>query len=1776
MRLVPAKTRPALALALLLLALLLAAPLAARAQGSFDLPGLARDAEVLERDLTRRFPAGATPAQRAAAEQRAQAAERRGDWAAAAQGWEDRIAGGEARPEHWLAYGRALLQRTPPDPARALAAGQRGFDMVPAGAPEIPALLLMAEALGRLERHAQAQQALAAVIERAPGEPRYRQMLADARRAAGLLVARINTEPEAEPARACLAFTVPPARRTDWQPQDWIRAEPPVPGLAILREGDQLCAAGLPHGEATRLVLRAGLPGEDGLRLNRETTLRVAMPNRRPRIILDSRFFILPRGQAPRIGLATVNLSALTLRLVRVTERNLVPFGRDWTPGEALDSWAAENVPETWGRTVWEGRAALPALRPNQVQRQVIPLPEAARVLAEPGLYVLVIGPGDGQRAGLAALPVMVTDLGLTAWRSGGGEGAAGAGGGGLAVQARSLGSGRPAPGVRVRLLSSANDILAEETAGADGLVRFAAPLLRGRGPVAPRALHAFAGPAEAPTDMVALDLEQAAFDLSDRGAVGLAPPGPLDAFLWLDRGIYRPGETVQAAALLRDNGGRPVDIPARLRVRRPNGSVFAEAVPAREPGAAVLWPIALPRAVPAGVWTLEVLADPDAPPIGRAEFRVDAFVPERLEVTAGPPAAAQPLGPLVPGTPLAVPVTARFLYGAPGAGLTGQAELRLQALRSPGFAGLPDYLFGLVDENFAPDLMSFDIEPLDDQGRGTLVLALPQVPDTTRPLRAEVAVSIDEPGGRASRTALTIPVRAAQPLIGVKPLFADLAVDANAEAGFEIVALDGDARPIARPGLRVRLVRERPDWRVVTRGAVARYETVWRDEAVDSATLDVAAGTPARFARRLAFGRYRLEVSDPASLAVTSVRFRAGWAGGETAEVPDKVDVAADRRAYAPGAVARLRITPPFAGPAAIAVLTDRLLALREVEVAEGGTEVEIPVDAAWGPGAYVAVSVHRPGEARQGQPARAGNTQNGAPGRALGLAWLQVDPASRRIEVAVGGPERITPRQRIEVPVRLANAGAGATLTLAAVDEGILRLTRFATPDPVAHFMGKRRLGVDIRDDYGRLIPPAEGELAVLRQGGDEFSVGVVDIPQRTVALFSGPVRVGADGTAMVTLEIPDFAGELRLMAVAWDAEGRTGASSRPLTVRDPVVAEALLPRFLAPGDEARVPVLLHNLDLPAGEIAATLTAEGAIALAGPPRLAATLAPNARALPTTTLRATAAGEGVLRLALAGPGGFTATRESRITIRSSRPATTEAMAQEIPPGAERPLAFAPDRWTAGTWAASASFGGPVRFDATGMLRMLDRYGFACLEQSASQLLAFAAATLPDDADGDRAARLQQAVERVLNKQRFDGSFGLWSAGGEPQYWTGAFALEALLRARAAGAAVPEAAIEDALRAILEQVEEGTPSTPEERAAQAYRLHVLSLAGRPRLGAARRLMEQLEDLPTPLAKAQLASAFARAGDRPRAEAAFAAALAAPARRWWAYDYGNAARDALATATLLKESGLLPDRLAALQARLPGPEFTPRGTNTQEQGWAVLTASVLGRDGRPVRVAVDGQPQPPAPRLVLALAAPGVARNLASDAPVFAAVSVTGIPAQAAPAGRAGMQIRRRFLDLAGQPLNLDTLRQNTVFVLQIEGRAETREAHQAVVQQGLPAGWEIVGRLGAGEVAGMPWLGTLSETVATPALDDRLAAILDLTPEAPEFRLAVRLRAVSAGRFELPGAQVEDMYRPQVYARQNTGRITVLGPDDPAPPAPAPAPPPAQAPAPAPRPGGGR
>jgi uncharacterized protein YfaS (alpha-2-macroglobulin family) len=1696
-----------------LVCLLLTAFVMPAAAQSFDLPGVAGDAAAFQTRLAKRYPAGGTDAGRRQSEAKAAAAATKQDWTAAAQALEDRLGQGRPSQDLWQRLAEADMSRVPPAPTDAVLAAYLAFEASSETDQQAAALLAGSKALLAQKRPAQAGQLLQALTQLVPDDPAYAKMLADANKAAGLQVQKVTATEDADPPRACIAFNVPPSHRNDFHAEDWVKLEPAIPDAAVTREGDQICVSGLPLAASTTAVLRAGMPADGGLSLEKETRVKLALGNRTPTLIFNDHLFILPRGQAPRIALTSANISAVKLSIVLFTERTALPWIRDHRLGQDIESYVATSLTDNQARTVWTGSADITGFRTNALMHTVLPLP--ADAMKAPGLYAVVVQTGDGQPADTAAAvqPILQTDLAPTVWR----------GTDGLTVQVRSYSDAKPRAGVALRLMAQNNDVLAEAQTDADGTARFAAPLLQGEGVMAASAIQGLTA-GDTP-DFVSIDLEAAAFDLSDRGVSGAKQPGPLDSFIWSDRGIYRPGETVQLMALLRDNGGAPVQRPAHLRVLRPNGGTFTDTIVQPGGGGSLHLAVPISNGAAAGIWTAQVLSDPKQPPIGEMRFKVDAFVPDRMAVTIGKLPPQLGANQMVP-----VPVTARFLYGAPAAHLTGSATVHLAFAPQPP-AALDGFEVGLVDEAFAPQASTITMAPTDDQGLTSLPLAIAALPDTTHPVQASLDVEVDDPSGHATHVPATVPVRPATNLIGVKRLFKE-SVDAGAEAGFDIAAINPDG---ARIGLQstLRLVRERPDWRLVNTGRLSSYQTVWRDEPLETHDMAIPADGVLHFARRLPFGRYRIEVTEKSGLAATSIRFRSGWATSDSPDVPDRADVSADKQSYPPGAVAHIHVAAPFGGPATLLVMTNRLTTIRTIDVPAAGGDVDVPVDAAWGPGAYVGVHVYRGGT-------RDGAAGGARPDRAIGLVWVGIDPAARRLPLAFEAPDLVRPRLLSHATIRTT---PGAWVSVAAVDEGILHLTDFQTPDPGPHFLGRRALGVDIRDDWGRLIAAATGDSTLLRQGGDESAARRPNIPQQIVSMFQAPVQADAEGRVDVPLPFPDFNGQVRLMAVAWDGT-KMGSAAQDIIVRDPLVAEPLLPRYLAPGDTGRLAVLLQNLDLSAGPVSVTVSTTGPLSVQGAPTLTATLAKGAQAVPALMLHADGAGIGHVMLAVDGPDGFHATHEAALDIHSARPVDTVALAGELAPDQTQALAPPVADFVPGTWQASATFGGSVRYDVRGLVASLGAYPLLCIEQVSSKGLPLAVLPDGDAAGPDRANRLQRMANAALDHERFDGAFGMWSSTDEAEPWLSLYATEFLLRAQKAGATVPSAGLADAVAAVVSGAG-SSAANPEGLALQAYRLYVMALAGQPRAGANRVLFESLSKLPTPLAKAQLGAALALGNDTPRAEQAFAAALDAPGRTFWMFDHGSALRDQAAVATLLRESGLLTGRLATLAGQLPGASLKPDSISTQDRAWLAAAAGTLGRTGEVTRISLDGRALPPSPVVAVALTGPASARNT-GDRAIWRSVSVSGVLAKAPAAARAGMTVKRQFFAMDGSTLDLGALRQNTVFTLLLEGTATDGQAHRVQLLQGLPAGWEIAGRIAGGTVQGLPWLGTLTGTEATPAADDSFQAVMVLSPDQPDFRIAVRLRATTPGNFELPGAAVSDMDRPGVFARQASGRIDVL------------------------------
>ena len=236
------------------------------------------------------------------------------------------------------------------------------------------------------------------------------------------------------------------------------------------------------------------------------------------------------------------------------------------------------------------------------------------------------------------------------------------------------------------------------------------------------------------------------------------------------------------------------------------------------------------------------------------------------------------------------------------------------------------------------------------------------------------------------------------------------------------------------------------------------------------------------------------------------------------------------------------------------------------------------IRVGESWNPGAYITVALYRPMDEKAKR----------MPSRAMGLRWLSVDQAARTVGVSLDVPEKVKSGSMLTVPIKLTGLAAGeeARVTVAATDVGILNLTRFEVPKPDGWFFGQRRLGTEIRDLYGRLIDGMRAERGKLRSGGDGGGLAMQGSPpvEATLALFSGIVQVGADGTAKVEFQLPDFNGQVRLTAVAWSAD-KVGSGSKDVIVRDPVAMTVSGPRFLTLGDQARLELALHNVEGQAG---------------------------------------------------------------------------------------------------------------------------------------------------------------------------------------------------------------------------------------------------------------------------------------------------------------------------------------------------------------------------------------------------------------------------------------------------------------------------------------------------------------------------------------------------------------------------------------------------------------
>lgn len=1524
-----------------------------------------------------------------------------------------------------------------------------------------------------------------------------------------------------------------------------------------------------PYVDAARdyeVRISADLLAADGARLGRALTQKVHTGRIEPAVGFASEGSVLPARESRGLPVVSINVEEVDVEFLRVREKSLPQFFAEYQRGGRRGSWDLDSDYD--GKTplgqlaepVYVNRFVLGG-KPNRRMVTYLPVQDIAE-LQEPGLYFAVMKRTGKFSGEFETSFFTVSDIGLhaRAYKDT------------MFVHTASLQDGGALGGVELRVLDALGSVLLKGETDGNGNALLKYRLNAGQVLVARRG-----------KDVSMLAFNQPALDLSEFAVSGRESAW-FDVFAWSGRDLYRPGESVRISALLRDSDGKPVKPqPLFLRLKQPDGKTYRET--RLQPGEQGYFTFAqqIPLEAPTGRWKVEFRTDPDSKEaVQGMELRIEEFLPERMKLDID---SAQPT--LEPGQPLKLRATAAYLYGAPAAGNRFTAKLAVTVEQHP-LENLPGYFFGdptLTLPKEAKDVVdaSFDQDGVFEQD-----IALPVEAKPTSTIAAIVTGSVYETGGRTVNRSLKRVLWPARALVGVRPLFDDKeGADANGNARFELLRVDRSGKSVPAKGLKLTLVREHRDyhWNHDEDGGWD-YDFTQRYENLETRTVDAGA-TAARVEFPVEWGGYRLDVFDPSTGLTTRYPFNAGWGWDDENRGldarPDKVKLALDKTGYVAGDTLKVTVTPPHAGKGVLMVESDRMLFVQEIN-AKAGSTFEIPVTKEWERhDVYVTALVFRGGSA----PSKI------TPARAVGVAHVPMQRSTRRVAVGLVAPAQMRPQRDMPVTVSVpALAGQQAYVTLSAVDVGILNITRFPVPDANAHFFAQRRLGIDAYDIYGRVIESFAGNSARVRFGGD---MPLAALPQarrptsrvQTVDLFAGPVRLDAKGNARVALKVPDFNGSLRVSALVY-SQGRYGNADAQTQVRAPIVAEASMPRVLAPGDTSTLTVDVQNFTGKPGEFNVRIDGSGPVAI-GQASRKATLAAAGKTTLTFPLTARE-GHGVaaVRVRVDG-GGFKVDRRHELAVRAAWPAVLRAQTRVLDP-------LAPVALDAGFAEGLMPSSVNVRMTVSALppipfasaLKGALEYPYGCAEQTTSKGYAALLLDGPTAAmlgaggldPAQRRARMEGAFGRLASMQQSNGHFSMWGSDDYVNPALTPYIVEFLLDAQDGGFAVPEALLQKSLTRLSEDLLSGGAqfygSDKREHlkfAHQAYSGYVLARVNRAPLGTLRALYDNERDASlTSLPLVHLGLALSLQGDKARGERAIAQGFGRSGERTGYFgDYGTQLRDdALMVALVHERKRSRPEydsRAVAL-----GRELDAR----RNSGWLYLSTQeqvALARLGKALMAdqkklvsgnwSVGDTTESIAPTRMFgrdfdyASLARGVRFSPEGQPPMFASLEVAGIPRRAPAVDARRIGIERSYYTTDGKAWNGGTLKEGEALIVRV-GITPDQDMPDALLTDLLPAGLEIenfnlgdakqwadvvVDGIGIGDRSGS------ADVKHEEYRDDRYVAALHLS-RGTTARVFYLVRAVTPGTYAVPPPLVEDMYRPEIrgVGRATPASITVVQP----------------------------
>ena len=1467
---------------------------------------------------------------------------------------------------------------------------------------------------------------------------------------------------------------------------------------------------------------------------------------------------ILPLDQAKGLPIYSVNTAQVDIEFHRVKQNKLTEFLQQWRNGSKKSTWQLHKYSQL-SDFIYSARFDFP-IEKNKRERFIIPI-NNINELTPAGIYFAVMKvPGEYDQR-LAVSYFVRSNIGVHVRRYPGQ----------LDVYLRSLTNGDALQNIQVSLLDEDSQLLIQTQSDAQGKLTFSDKLAKASVLLAQNGQQ-----------MSLVRLNSPALDLSEFN-IGTRTAYQNEAFIYAPRDLYRPGESVDISLLLRNKDGQMIpDIPLKAVIKQENGQIVDRFTWQPEKLGYYHYNYLLANNAKTGKWSVEVKL-PGNETAQTWFFAVEDFLPERMKLTLHSPEKGLFVSP---EDNLSIAVEGQYLYGAPAAGNLLESTMRTY-IKQEVIASLPGYLFGLSHEEDAQQV--FDLASLKLNNKGFSEIKIPPYwqkawQKIQSPITLQLTSSLFETGGRAVKRQTQMTLWPNKTLIAIRPHSDE--PQENSLLKFDIINADHTGQLYPAADLQLTLIKKRRDYYwSYNESEQWQMEYSEKQYPVFKQTFSLAEQDKSTIEVPVEWGDYRLEIYNPATQLSNSIEFNAGgswYYNNQQARTarPDKINLILDKPGYKNGESAQLTIKSPFAGKGMVLIENNKqALWQQEIDLKNSNEmTLEIPVKKDWNShDIYISVILFN--------SVCCNNTHDIK--RAIGLTYLPLDRQERQLELTIDSPPKSKPFTALTINIALDHPiEKEVMLTLAAVDVGVLNVSNFTSPDPFSWFFAQRRYNIDSLDLYGKIMNGRKGIMGKQRFGGDMDLASAGNLQKadsKIVSLFQQPVLFDQQGKAQITLDIPDFNGSLRLMAVAF-ADDSFGFTEQEVIIAAPVVSQLSLPRFLAANDKSSITLDVHNLSEQQQSLIIKLAADKGLEISDPVRRIE-LADQAKTTLNFTIQSQQQyGLSDINLHISNEDSIdpiAIERHWQLAVRPAWPALQRNQKVLLNSQQSASLQIVSDDLMPETLTGELLISNQPPINLAEHLQHLLNYPYGCLEQSTSSsfpwlftepekmsLLGLDKLKIKDKPVdfSKRAQYLAQGVKKISGKQLSNGGFGLWDKQSSEEMWLTVYASHFLLKAKEQGVDVAKDILKPAVKR-LQQYLRSTRSDYNYRYSQhpahltlaykSYAAYVLSSIKQAPLGTMRTLFDyHKQDARSGLPLMHLGIALAQQGDLKRSEKAIAAALLIKREEnQYLGDYGSAVRDlSLMLEALLQfnsDHAGIEDLLNRLNTELGKRQWL----STQERNALFMAGAALKQ---------NAQSQWQALLITAATASEGIELVQQGDYKkylskeeimqeiiltssnkerLYADLNISAYTQNPPEENFEHFTIVRTYYNSKGEVILPDIIVVGDLIIVELSLQAKKR-IQDALVVDLIPAGFEIenqnlehsikldnytigdtaiIDRVARNEIKYQAWR------------DDRYIAAIDLDVYNSQ-RLYYILRAVTPGTYQIPPPYAEDMYRPYIRA----------------------------------------